>query len=63
MVRKAHRTATGADLPDDSFTSHCPELDPDWDFDFGDGEELGRRLPRLAEFYAEPDQAEASTRP
>ncbi|MFB8171710.1 DUF4240 domain-containing protein [Kitasatospora purpeofusca] len=63
MAWYAHRTATGADLPDDSFTSHRPELDPDWDFDFGDGEELSRRLPRLAELYAEPDEVEASARP
>ncbi|MEV0190633.1 DUF4240 domain-containing protein [Kitasatospora purpeofusca] len=67
MAWNAHRTATGADLPDESFTSHRPEpeADPDWDFDFDfeDSEELGRRLPRLAELYAEPDQVEASARP
>jgi hypothetical protein len=47
----AHLTATGMKLPEDAFTIRYPELDPDWDFDFDDGEELAARLPRLAALY------------
>ncbi|MFD8323732.1 DUF4240 domain-containing protein [Kitasatospora purpeofusca] len=49
----AHRAATGEDLPGEPSTCRLPELDPDWDFDFEDGDELGRRLPRLAKLYAD----------
>ncbi|MFH8388039.1 hypothetical protein ACH4E7_45445 [Kitasatospora sp. NPDC018058] len=49
----AHRAATGEELPNDAFTIRYPELDPEWDFDFEDGDKLGRRLPRLADLYSE----------
>ena len=44
----AHRKATGEDYPDCVFTIRYPELDPAWDFDFGDRSEMKWRLPRLA---------------
>jgi hypothetical protein len=47
----AHIKATGMQLPQDAFRIRYPELDPDWDFDFDDEEELTARLPRLAELY------------
>ncbi|MFF2042750.1 DUF4240 domain-containing protein [Kitasatospora sp. NPDC058170] len=49
----AHRTATGEDLPSDAFSIRYPDLDPDWSFDFDDGDELSRRLPRLSALYSE----------
>ncbi|WP_327673890.1 DUF4240 domain-containing protein [Kitasatospora sp. NBC_00458] len=49
----AHREATGEELPDDASTLQYPALDPDWGFDFDDGDELSRRLPRLAELYSD----------
>lgn len=49
----AHREATGKELPDDALTIQYPTLDPDWDFDFGNGDELSRRLPRLAALYSD----------
>ncbi|WP_328958924.1 DUF4240 domain-containing protein [Kitasatospora purpeofusca] len=61
MAWNAHRTSTGVDLPDGSFTYRYPELDLEWDFDFEDGDELSRRLPRLTELYTEQDRADAST--
>jgi hypothetical protein len=48
----AYRTATGEELPQGGFTIRYPELDPSWDFDFDDREEMERRLPRLASLYA-----------
>ncbi|MBO1420041.1 DUF4240 domain-containing protein [Streptomyces sp. FH025] len=47
----AHLRATGEQLPDDAFTTECPDLDSDWGFDFGDQVEMRRRLPRLAALY------------
>ncbi|GAB3882998.1 DUF4240 domain-containing protein [Kibdelosporangium lantanae] len=47
----AHIAATGAELPENSFTIRYPALDPDWDFDFDDRTEMRRRLPRLAALY------------
>ncbi|MCX5343580.1 DUF4240 domain-containing protein [Streptomyces atratus] len=48
----AHRTATGEDMPDDSFTIDYPGLDPEWDFDFDDAERVALRLPKLDALYA-----------
>jgi len=48
IALKAHRAATGQNLPDRVFTIRYPELDPEWDFNFDDLTELRRRLPRLA---------------
>ncbi|MFE0732964.1 DUF4240 domain-containing protein [Streptomyces antibioticus] len=48
----AHQEATGEELPNDAFTIRYPELDPEWNFDFEDEDELGRRLPRLTELYS-----------
>ncbi|MEU4116494.1 DUF4240 domain-containing protein [Kitasatospora sp. NPDC028055] len=48
----AHHEATGEELPGDAFTIRYPALDPDWGFDFGDGDQLRRRLPRLAALYS-----------
>ncbi|WP_371616925.1 DUF4240 domain-containing protein [Streptomyces sp. NBC_00454] len=50
----AYGRATGRELPSDSFTIAYPPLDPSWDFDFGDGEALAVRLPRLTALLAEP---------
>jgi hypothetical protein len=47
----AHLKATGMQLPQDAFRIRYPELDPEWDFDFDDGEELAARLPELAALY------------
>jgi Protein of unknown function (DUF4240) len=47
----AHLSATGEQLPENAFTIRYPELDPDWDFDFDDGTEIARRLPRLGALY------------
>lgn len=47
----AHLAATGEKLPGDSFTIRYPALDPGWDFDFDDLEEMAARLPRLAALY------------
>ncbi|WP_344470592.1 DUF4240 domain-containing protein [Nonomuraea monospora] len=48
----AYRRATGEELPPGSYTISYPGLDPDWSFDFDEGDELDRRLPRLAARYA-----------
>ncbi|HEV7978834.1 DUF4240 domain-containing protein [Amycolatopsis sp.] len=50
IVCSAHMTATGEQLPADTFTIRYPELDV-WDFDFDDQTEMERRLPRLAALY------------
>lgn len=47
----AHQAATGEELPNNGFTINYPALDPGWNFDFADGDELSRRLPRLAALY------------
>ncbi|MCX5405874.1 DUF4240 domain-containing protein [Streptomyces sp. NBC_00335] len=47
----AYESATGQTLPSGSFTITYPPLDPAWDFDFGDGAELTRRLPRLSGLF------------
>ncbi|MGW6707964.1 DUF4240 domain-containing protein [Streptomyces sp. NPDC054956] len=47
MAWRAYESATGRELPD-CFTIRYPPLDPAWDFDFGDTEELAARLPRLS---------------
>ncbi|MFD7027199.1 DUF4240 domain-containing protein [Streptomyces sp. NPDC059917] len=48
IVWQAYRAATGTELPDGSLTISYPDLDPEWDFDFDDEEEITRRLPALA---------------
>jgi Asp-tRNA(Asn)/Glu-tRNA(Gln) amidotransferase A subunit family amidase len=48
----AYEAATGHELPSDSFTISYPPLDPSWDFDFGDDEEITARLPRLSALFA-----------
>jgi hypothetical protein len=45
IALKAHRAATGEELPEGAFTIGYPELDAGWDFD--DRAEMQRRLPRL----------------
>ncbi len=47
----AFETATGRELPADSFTIGYPPLDPSWDFDFDDEEEITARLPRLSALF------------
>jgi hypothetical protein len=47
----AYLAATGERFPAETFTVRHPVLDPDWDFDFDDGAEMARRLPRLAVLY------------
>ncbi|MGW6981359.1 DUF4240 domain-containing protein [Streptomyces sp. NPDC054932] len=48
----AHETGTGRELPADSFTISYPDLDPSWDFDFDDTDEMTARLPRLSALFA-----------
>lgn len=49
----AHISATGDQLPASSPTIRYRELDPTWNFDFDDPDEMTRRLPRLAALYLE----------
>jgi len=51
IASRAHRAATGEDLPPHPFTIRYRELDPAWDFDFDDRTEMKRRLPRLAALF------------
>jgi Protein of unknown function (DUF4240) len=51
IASRAHRAATGEELPGYAFTTRYPELDPEWDFDFDDRTEMTRRLPRLAALF------------
>lgn len=51
IAAQAHRIATGEQLPADDYKILAPDLDPAWDFDFDDSEEMTRRLPRLAALY------------
>lgn len=48
----AHRKATGRELPAGAFTIRYPDLDPAWNFDFEDREEMARRLPALTGLYS-----------
>ncbi|WP_167153144.1 DUF4240 domain-containing protein [Streptomyces sp. MBT27] len=48
----AHLKATGQELPGECFTIDYPLLDPEWDFDFDDADEVARRLPRTAALHA-----------
>ncbi|MCF3135721.1 DUF4240 domain-containing protein [Streptomyces olivochromogenes] len=47
----AYRTATGTELPGDSFTINYPALDPAWNFDFEDHGRIAAQLPRIAALY------------
>ncbi|WP_328926683.1 DUF4240 domain-containing protein [Streptomyces sp. NBC_00190] len=47
----AYEAATGHELPSDSFTISYPPLDPSWDFDFDDEDEITARLPRLSALF------------
>ncbi|MFJ8011820.1 DUF4240 domain-containing protein [Streptomyces sp. NPDC096339] len=47
----AYESATGRELPPDSFTIGYPALDPSWDFDFDDTRETAARLPRLSSLF------------
>ncbi|MEW2621349.1 DUF4240 domain-containing protein [Streptomyces sp. NPDC048106] len=49
----AHVSATGDQLPAGPTAIRFPELDPTWNFDFDDHDEMTRRLPRLAALYPE----------
>lgn len=49
----ARITATGDQLPPEAPTIHYPQLDPAWNFDFSDSDEMARRLPRLTALYLE----------
>ncbi|GII57633.1 hypothetical protein Pth03_60220 [Planotetraspora thailandica] len=46
-VWNAYQAVTGEEPPEGTFTIRHPPLDPAWDFDFDDREEMRRRLPRL----------------
>ncbi|MGW1106233.1 DUF4240 domain-containing protein [Streptomyces sp. NPDC002540] len=48
---RAHRAATGENLPGGSFSIKYPALDPEWGFDFDDAERVAPRLPKLAALY------------
>lgn len=45
----AYKTATGREMPDDSFTIRYPDLEPGWDFD--DQSETRHQLPRLTALW------------
>jgi hypothetical protein len=45
IVTRAHRAATGEEVPAAAFTVRRPELEIGWDFD--DPDEMSRRLPHL----------------
>lgn len=45
IASRAHKAATGKQIPPDAFTLCNPELEASWDFD--DRTEMARRLPRL----------------
>jgi len=47
IAMRAHRAATGEEIPADVFKVPYPELDAGWDFDFADRTKMARRLPRL----------------
>jgi len=47
IAAKAHKAATGEELPPDAYATRRPELDTELDFDFDDRTEMQRRLPRL----------------
>ncbi|MCX4993470.1 DUF4240 domain-containing protein [Streptomyces sp. NBC_00568] len=49
----AHITATGDQLPLEAPTIRYPQLDPAWNFDFSDSDEIARRLPHLTALYLE----------
>jgi hypothetical protein len=51
IASRAHRAATGEELPPHSIPIPYRELDPAWDFDFDDRTEMERRLPRLATLF------------
>uniref|UniRef100_A0AAU2JQI1 DUF4240 domain-containing protein n=1 Tax=Streptomyces sp. NBC_00049 TaxID=2903617 RepID=A0AAU2JQI1_9ACTN len=51
IVWTAYESATGRELPADSFTISYPPLDPAWDFDFDDTEQTTARLPRLSALF------------
>ena len=51
IASKAHRAATGEELPPHPFPIRHRELEPAWDFDFDDRTEMKRRLPRLAALF------------
>jgi hypothetical protein len=55
IVWNACQQATGQELPDVSFTVRYPELDPDWDFDRDDDQEIRWPLPRLASLILDED--------
>ncbi|MCT9094246.1 DUF4240 domain-containing protein [Streptomyces sp. ASQP_92] len=52
IVWNAHQKATGQELPAGAFTIRYPDLDPAWDFNFDDREEMARRLPALTALYS-----------
>ncbi|MFI8262336.1 MULTISPECIES: DUF4240 domain-containing protein [unclassified Streptomyces] len=47
----AYESATGRELPAESFTISYPALDPSWDFDFDDTAQTATRLPRLSALF------------
>ncbi|MFF3020693.1 DUF4240 domain-containing protein [Streptomyces sp. NPDC057939] len=49
----AHISATGDQLPTSPSTIRYRELDPTWNFDFDDRDEMTRRLPGLAALHLE----------
>ena len=49
LARRAYRSATGGDPEQPLPSVPYPEPDvPGWEFDFDDGEEMARKLPRLS---------------
>jgi hypothetical protein len=58
IVWYAYRQATGQDLPAGSFTVRYPALDPDWNFDHDDDQQIRQRLPRLASLFLDDDDSD-----
>ena len=47
IASDAYRNATGQELPEDVTPAGYPDLDPAWNFDFDDRQEMHKHLPRL----------------
>lgn len=51
IVWNAYQAVTGSRPPEGTFTIRYPDLDSEWDFDFGDHERVAAKLPRIAALY------------
>jgi hypothetical protein len=51
IALRAYRAATGKELHRRVFAIRYPDLDPEWDFNFDDRDEMTRRLSRLTALF------------